>query len=77
MKDIASGRAALRRVRSIDKNKVIQWILKIKKKIQIFLKVKVEVLSDGELLTAFKEALQKINDGAGYSSDEASDLDEW
>ena len=41
------------------------------------LKVKVEVLSDGELLTAFKEALQKINDGAGYSSDETSDLDEW
>ena len=26
MKDIASGRAALRRVRSIDKNKVIQWL---------------------------------------------------
>ena len=40
-------------------------------------KVKVEVLSDGELLTAFKDALQKINDGAGYSSDEDSDLEEW
>ena len=26
MKDIASGRAALRRVRSIDKNKVIEWL---------------------------------------------------
>ena len=26
MKDIASGRAALRRVKSIDKNKVIQWL---------------------------------------------------
>ena len=51
--------------------------LKDKRQIQIVLKVKVEVLSDGELLTAFKEALQKINDGAGYSSDEASDLDEW
>ena len=40
-------------------------------------KVKVEVLSDGELLTAFKDALQKINDGVGYSSDEDSDMEDW
>ena len=45
--------------------------------LEMCLKVKVEVLSDAELLTAFKDALQKINDGAGYSSDEDSDLEEW
>ena len=36
-----------------------------------------EVLSDGELLTAFKDALQKINDGVGYSSDEDSEMEDW
>ena len=50
---------------------------KTKMSLKNVFKVKVEVLSDGELLTAFKDALQKINDGAGYSSDEDSDLEEW
>ena len=35
------------------------------------------MITDGELMTAFKEALKKINDGAGYSSEEDSDQDEW